>query len=467
MADKTVDKRPIDSVSPDTSPSSVTPVVKRVQVNIPESSVAPVVMETTSGFSLKPFELGPDEKSEPWMTDLFVRINVCMASVVSQVIAHLDKKINELNQATTCAVNYAQKTAESAIEQCSDLVSSVQALEKKCVENQVVIQKLERENFDLKDRLVYIESQSRRDNLLFCGFAETAGETSSDCERKVRGLFKRMGLNENLRIARCHRKGTSFPGRQRAIIVKFEFFEDRQKVWFSRKNLHGSNKFINEDFPIEIENRRKKLYPILKAARKFEHYKGKVNIVFDKLYVNNMVYRVETLHTLPADINPRNLCERYDDNSFCFFGEYSPLSNFHQCSFRYDGVDYTSSEVAFQHAKALHFKDEIKATAILKARSPAEAKELGKNLRNFDRVNWANACEGYMKSILECKFHQNQELRSHLEKTGSRLIIECNPKDNYWGSGVAVWDQECLDKEKRRGQNRLGNLLMSVRERLL
>ena len=93
---------------------------------------------------------------------------------------------------------------------------------------EIVISIFQSENRELKDRLVYMETQSRRDNLLFCEFIEDQGETNSDCERKVKCLFRRMGVNESILIARCHRKGYSVPYKIRPIIVTFEFFEERQ-----------------------------------------------------------------------------------------------------------------------------------------------------------------------------------------------------------------------------------------------
>ena len=53
------------------------------------------------------------------------------------------------------------------------------------------------------------------------------------------------------------------------------------------------------------------------------------------------------------------------------------------------------------------------------------------------------------------KFSQHDELRAMLLGTGDAVLIEHTTKDNYWGDGG-----------DGSGKNRLGQILMSVREEL-
>ena len=47
----------------------------------------------------------------------------------------------------------------------------------------------------LKERLLYIETQSRRDNLRFLGFPEDQSETWQDCELKVLDAINKLGVD--------------------------------------------------------------------------------------------------------------------------------------------------------------------------------------------------------------------------------------------------------------------------------
>lgn len=57
---------------------------------------------------------------------------------------------------------------------------------------------------------------------------------------------------------------------------------------------------------------------------------------------------------------------------------------------------------------------------------------------------------------LTAKFTQNQELMEKLLATGTRILREHTGRDKYWGDGG----------KKFTGKNRLGVLLMQVRDKL-
>jgi predicted NAD-dependent protein-ADP-ribosyltransferase YbiA (DUF1768 family) len=71
------------------------------------------------------------------------------------------------------------------------------------------------------------------------------------------------------------------------------------------------------------------------------------------------------------------------------------------------------------------------------------------------RADWEAAKEGVMKEGLRAKFSSNPTLANLLLSTGERRIVENSPRDSYWGIG-----------KDGRGKNRLGALLMEVREEL-
>ena len=66
--------------------------------------------------------------------------------------------------------------------------------------------------------------------------------------------------------------------------------------------------YISEDLSSEWVECRKLLRPVMKEAIKLEYYKGKVRLQQDKLVINNIAYRVDTLHELPKEIMVESTC---------------------------------------------------------------------------------------------------------------------------------------------------------------
>lgn len=77
--------------------------------------------------------------------------------------------------------------------------------------------------------------------------------------------------------------------RPRPIMARFERYTTREQVRRAGILLNKSQRKYKfyEHFPREIEERRKTLYPI---ARRFSEQNHKVNLVRDRLYVDNVLY---------------------------------------------------------------------------------------------------------------------------------------------------------------------------------
>ncbi len=74
---------------------------------------------------------------------------------------------------------------------------------------------------------------------------------------------------EEIKIVRCNRLGSQRSGQKpRLIIAKYHWYGDRMEVWSKRRNLKGSDIYLSEKYPPEIETRQKLLYPIVKEAWK-------------------------------------------------------------------------------------------------------------------------------------------------------------------------------------------------------
>lgn len=133
-----------------------------------------------------------------------------------------------------------------------------------------------------------------------------------------------------------------------------------------------------------------------------------------------------------------------------FQGGYRFLSNFYPCEITHDGIEYPSTEHAFQAAKTLDFR---KRFLISKLRTPAEAKRRG---RLVDlRPDWDACRVQVMWELCSQKFARHPGLRRELLATGSALLVEGNTwGDTFWGV--------C----RGQGENHLGKILMHVRSQL-
>lgn len=134
-----------------------------------------------------------------------------------------------------------------------------------------------------------------------------------------------------------------------------------------------------------------------------------------------------------------------------FTGVYSFLSNFYEYPVYYDGLKYMNSEAAFQSAKCMN-KDGRMAFCFL---NPSEAKQLGRRVKL--RPDWEDIKDQIMYDVVKAKF-SDPELAKMLLDTGSAGLYEGNTwGDMYWG----------IDRTTLRGRNKLGEILMRVRDEIV
>lgn len=128
-----------------------------------------------------------------------------------------------------------------------------------------------------------------------------------------------------------------------------------------------------------------------------------------------------------------------------FVGEHEFLSNFYPSPI--DG--YPAVENRYQAHKTL---DEDARTPFRHC-SAGQSKKLGRKVRL--RSDWEDVKEDVMLECLRLKFAPGSDLAAKLIATSEQKLVEGNTwGDRYWGVCKGV------------GENRLGVLLMQVREEL-
>lgn len=140
------------------------------------------------------------------------------------------------------------------------------------------------------------------------------------------------------------------------------------------------------------------------------------------------------------------------------------LSQWHVAPMVIDGITYNCCEKRMMHMKAIKFNDEVRANLILASEDPKEIKKLGREVINFDDEIWDTVADDVVLNANLAKFSQNEDLKKLLLDTGDRMIVECAPYDCRWGNGLNITDTLKTSPEKWKGTNRLGKILMKVRE---
>lgn len=151
-------------------------------------------------------------------------------------------------------------------------------------------------------------------------------------------------------------------------------------------------------------------------------------------------------------------CKEYaihDENNIKgFFGEYRWLSNFEPCKVIFEGLEYPSSENAYQAAKLIYNSDR----ELFQTLSPSKSKRIFRE-KEFNNLteDWHNKKYSFMKTILIDKFSRNPELKKKLLETGDKYLEETNHwQDIFWGVFYKTGE----------GENNLGKILMELREKI-
>ena len=144
---------------------------------------------------------------------------------------------------------------------------------------------------ETNERLTDVRWRSMRENLLFFGIRESdiPGEnckiTIKDFLRDSMAIQKDVSFDRVHRLGRYNRKNV----RPRPIVAKFTFYKDRELVRLTAPQALGGTRFgVSEQYPTEIEEKRKPLYEVARKAREIES--NKVRLVRDKLYINDKLY---------------------------------------------------------------------------------------------------------------------------------------------------------------------------------
>ena len=265
-------------------------------------------------------------------------------------------------------------------------------------------------------------------------------------------------------IESVERLGKYNPLQARLVKMKFGNKGDADHILKNRKKL-PKGIYVDKEYSKATECERRLLHPIIKAARRLDHFKDKGVCRLDgpQLVLDGKCYHCESLHTLPDDLNTKNLCSRTNEETVAFFGELHPFSNFHQCNFSCEGQQFHSSEQYILWKKAEFFGDAISQERILNSEDALDCKNIARDIRDYNKSNWTKSAESVCYNGLKQKFEQNPHLKAALLGTGTKILVESS-YDDIWGMGIPLAGDQCLSKPKWKSYGILGHILMHRRD---
>jgi ribA/ribD-fused uncharacterized protein len=139
-------------------------------------------------------------------------------------------------------------------------------------------------------------------------------------------------------------------------------------------------------------------------------------------------------------------------NFYSTTGEYGCFSNFSRHPVFLAGKRWPTSEHYFQ---AMKFKGTPHEEQVRMSKTPSLAANMGRSRKLPLRRDWESVKDQVMLEAVRAKFTQHEDLKAILLATGDAKLVEHTTNDSYWGDGG-----------DGSGKNRLGQILMRVREEL-
>ena len=199
-------------------------------------------------------------------------------------------------------------------------------------------------------------------------------------------------------------------------------------------------------------------------AKQFPDLYVHVQFKNDLLKLDSKKYGLDDISHLPDQINPAYTFTPRKKSIVAFFTKFSPLSNHYISPFEISGKRYNCVEQYLMFRKAMTFNDLDTADRIMKEANPMMQKQLGREVRGFNRDIWMGKVQKILLKGLRAKFEHNPYCANFLDKTKPRYIVEAAKYDNIYGVGLSLYDPHLWDRSKHKGNNLMGLCLKIVRD---
>ena len=189
----------------------------------------------------KPTQQDTDDADEEIVSENYVdNLNSSIELIYSELrkIRNDFQKMFEENQKQ---IKILHKENAELKEKCQNLEQNCELMKQVSNNHALLINKMER--------------HSRRSNLRIVGYKTMEGE---DCLKIAQDVFAKVGVAD-CQLERAHRDGRFTPGRDRHILVKLSFFQDKLKILQNyRGALAQESYFIIDDLTkFDLQEKRK------------------------------------------------------------------------------------------------------------------------------------------------------------------------------------------------------------------
>lgn len=173
--------------------------------------------------------------------------------------------------------------------------------------------------------------------------------------------------------------------------------------------------------------------------------------------------KIDLVNTVPPKKPVSNI------NYVPFYTKTDVFSNFYECTFNIDNIDYNSTEQYLFSQRAVYVGDTANADKIMRCKEAKFCKSIGENEVewNGNLAGWRDFAAEKLRKANFAKYSQNEKLRKILFETFPKTLVEASPSDVYWGVGLRKSDKSLQDKERWHGKNVMGFLLTEIRDEMM
>ena len=186
-------------------------------------------------------------------------------SVLSSVNTRIDKVVKSVAE-LKASLEYSQQD----IDDLKEAADAIDEMEEELDDIQTGLHKQE-------EKLVYLENQSRRNNVRIDGIPEQHNETWLNTETKVKEVLQeKLNLSFEPMIERAHRTGArprsgaadGINTRPRTIVCRLRDWRQKDDILRAARRIKPSGIFVNEDLANETIEKRKRQVDELNAAKR-------------------------------------------------------------------------------------------------------------------------------------------------------------------------------------------------------
>ena len=186
-------------------------------------------------------------------------------SVLSSVNTRIDKVVKSVAE-LKASLEYSQQD----IDDLKEAADAIDEMEEELDDIQAGLHKQE-------EKLVYLENQSRRNNVRIDRIPEQHNETWLNTETKVKEVLQeKLNLSFEPMIERAHRTGArprsgaadGINTRPRTIVCRLLDWRQKDDILRAARRIKPSGIFVNEDLANETIEKRKRQVDELNAAKR-------------------------------------------------------------------------------------------------------------------------------------------------------------------------------------------------------